>query len=102
MGRYRQFASENLIKNLTKNPVRVYCSMGGFVTFNQDIYRDTDPDNMIYICNTGSKEWLEAHGVSIKRLFFASCQGIGRDGKQVWAILPYDKSEPRLIPHGES
>lgn len=102
VARFRQYQSESLIKNLTHTTYRVYSSFGGFVTFEPTIYSVDDPEETYYICNTGSKDWLEKHGVSRERLFFASCQGTGQDGQLIWVLNPYQVENPRLIPHRES
>lgn len=102
MVRFRQYKEESLIKNLTNTTYRVYSSIGGFAVFEPTIYSDKDPEDMYYICNTGSRDWFVEHGVSLDRLFFASCQGTGRDGKLIWALYPYNIENPRLIPHRES
>lgn len=102
MARHRQYKEESLIKNLTHTTYRVYSTTGGFVTLSPQIYSDKDPEEMYYICSTGSRDWLIEHGVDKNRLFFASCQGTGRDGQLIWALCPYNIENPRLVPHRES
>lgn len=102
MARYRQYANESQIKNLTNTSYRVYCTTGGLITFDPAIYSENDSPDTKYICSTGSKDWLEEHGVDRNRLFFASCRGTARDGKLVWVLHPYNVDEPRLVPHRES
>lgn len=102
MARYRQYANESQIKNLTNTTYRVICTSGGIIEFKQAIYSVNDPDDTIYICSTGTRDWLEEHGVDRSRLFFASCCGTSRNGKLVWRLHPYNVDEPRLVPHRES
>lgn len=102
MARFRQYQSEKLIKNLTSTTYKVYATTGGFVTLEPKLYSENDPDDMYYICSTGSRDWLEEHGVSRDRLFFASCQGTGRFNFLVWALYPYNVDNPRLVPHRET
>ena len=102
MARYRQYANESQIKNLTNTTYRVYCTTGGLLTFPPTIYKEDDPPDTKYVCNTGSKDWLEEHGIDRSRLFFASCRGSARDGQLVWIFHPYNVDDPRLVPHRES
>lgn len=101
MARFRQYANEGQIKNLTNIVYRVLATDGGIIAFEPAIYSNKDSEETLYICSTGSKEWLVEHDVNINRLFFASCNGTDTTGKLVWALNPYNVELPRLVPHRE-
>lgn len=102
MARFRQYANESQIKNLTNKPYKVFCTTGGYTVFEPTLYDINDGEDILYICSTGSKDWLEKNGVDENRLFFASCTGINRNGEFIWALHPYNVELPRLVPHRES
>lgn len=102
MALYRQYKEARLIKNLTRHPYRVYTTTATVTTFLPTEYRDDDPEDMVYIVSCGKKDKLLNMGIDKKRLFFAASQGLGKDGKLLHGLYPYEVNQPRLIPHGES
>lgn len=98
---HRQYANQSSIKNLTHTSYEVYSTNGGYIELEPTIYNESDPEDTLYIVNTGSRDYLVEHGIDIKRLFFASCQGCRQDGKLIWALYPYKVDEPKLVPHRE-
>lgn len=102
MARFRQYANESQIKNLTHNTYRVYCSTGCILEIEPTIYSDKFPEDSVYIASTSTRDWLVEHGVDKRKIFFATCNGTDRSNKLVWALYPYCVDSPRLVPHRES
>lgn len=102
MARFRQYANESQIKNLTDKIYRVRCTDGGILVIPPHLYSDKFPADTIYIANTGTKDWLVEHGVNERKVFFAVSNGIDRDNRLVWALYPYYVEDPRLVPFRES
>ena len=102
MARFRQYANESQIRNLTNNTYRVYCSTGCILEIKPTIYSDKFPEDSIYIASTGTRDWLIEHGVDKRKIFFAACNGTDRSKKLVWALYPYCVEDPRLVIHRES
>ena len=100
MARYRQFKDANLIRNLTQYTYRVYTTTCNFAYIAPTEFVENEPEDVVYITSMKKCEELIEKGIDRKRIFFASSQGVGKDGHLIHGLYPYAVDQPRLVPHG--